>query len=168
MSEKIRIIAKDIAESVGDFLLGIVTKRVAEIDPSTNKGISPCAMNLYFESIYFSIDYLAKRIMDKFSADEKRLLIEELNKNLITWLIETLFSTENNPANYQEKIKTIYYDTLNARNLAYSNPKNENRMVFREILLEEFRDAGIKKDKSYFDSLSSDIVNSLDALPVNY
>lgn len=168
MSERIRIIAKDIAESVGDFLLGIVTERVAEIEPFTNKGISTCTMNIYFESIYFSIDYMAKIIKDNFSVDEKRLLIEELHKNLVTWLIETLFSTENNPANYQEKIKTIYYDTLNARNLAYSNPKNENRIVFREILLEEFRDAGIKKDKSFFDSLSSDITNSLNAIQVNY
>ncbi|MEK6727861.1 MAG: hypothetical protein AABY28_04220 [Candidatus Omnitrophota bacterium] len=168
MSEKIRIIAKDIAESMCDFLLGVVTERSAEIQSSTNKSISPCTMNLYFESAYFSIDFMVKRITANFSVDEKRLLIEELHKNLVTWIIETLFPAENNPANYQEKVRSIYYDTLNARNLAYSNPKNENRMIFREILFEEFRDAGVKKDKSYFDSLSSDIINSLDTLSVNY
>ncbi len=168
MNGKIKTLAKNISESIGDNLLGIVTKRRVEAESLLNRKLpQSCDGNLYWESIYFSIDYITKKIPDKFSIDEKRILIEELHRNLVNWLIDTYFSPQNNPANYKERIKYHYYDTLNARNLAYSDPQNDNRIVFREILSEEFKEEKINIDKSFFDALASDIINSLSTVSVN-
>ncbi len=42
-----------------------------------------------------------------------------------------------------------------------ADSKGNSRMVFREVLFEEFRETVIKIDKTFFDSIFSDVVERL-------
>ena len=94
--------------------------------------------------------------------DEKKELTDELHKYMVGWLLKNFFSADNNPEGYEEKIKAIYYDTLNARNLAYQDPNNDNKEVYGEILKEEFREEGFKVDREFFDTVSEEVITKLD------
>lgn len=167
-SKGIMNLAKSISEPMGDYIVGLVVTHATKAEILLNKKDLPQSglTNLYFESIYFSIDYMSKRLPDTLSKDEKESLVEELHKNMLNSLITMLFSPEKNRPGYEEKIRKIYYETLQFRNTQYGDPKNESRVLFGEILSEEFKDAGLKIDKSFFDSLSADIIDKLNTIQI--
>lgn len=163
--KKIATLAKSISESMGYCLLANITNTAIDAEDKFNIKIEQSNLtNLFFESVYFSIDHIIKRLQNNFPTNEKVMLKNELHKNMLDWINTTCFSSEKNPIGYQEKIGIIYYDTLIDRDSAYSDPKNEGKNVFREILSEEFKNAGLNVNKSFFDSLSTSIIERLDSM----